>query len=172
MTLFTHWILVLKSSQAIVYTEWKILRNKQKVKKRTWRERFLQALAWGRPATQQPPQTAAPIPLLPAQQIVATPAHHQLVHSPSIHNLPPPSAPNSGFPALPAPAPSLPALPAPAANTNYPTVLYSANSFLKVQGGKDKADHHNFHWKTLTGHQAKFRNFQSNPGHTAWRQST
>ena len=101
-------------------------RTKQRVEKRSWRERFLQAVAWNRPTTQQQHQPATQQPLLPAAQIVASPAHHPLVQAPSIHNHP--SAPTAGLPALPPPA-SLPALPAPQA-TNYPTVLYSPNNFL------------------------------------------
>ena len=101
-------------------------RTKQRVEKRSWRERFLQAVAWGRPATQQQHQPATQQPLLPATQIVATPAHHPLVQTQSLHSHP--SAPTAGLPALPPPT-SLPALPAPQA-TNYPTVLYSPNNFL------------------------------------------
>ena len=106
-------------------------RTKQRVEKRTWHERFLQALAWGRPAAPQPPQPAATAALLPAtHQIVTSPTHHQMVHTPSLHNPSHPSAPATGMPALPAPAAGLPALPAPPLTTNYPTVLYSPNSFL------------------------------------------
>ena len=99
-------------------------RTKQRVEKRSWRERFLQAVAWNKPTTQQH-QPAPQQPLIPATQIVAAPAHHPLVQTSAVHSHP--SAP-ANMPALQPPA-SLPALPAPA-SANYPTVLYTPNNFL------------------------------------------
>ena len=99
-------------------------RTKQRVEKRSWRERFLQAMTWNRTAGQQHQPTPQQ-PILPAAQLLPAPVHHQMVQTAAIHSQP--TAPAS-LPALPPPN-SLPALPAPQ-STNYPTVLYSPNNFL------------------------------------------